>query len=419
MLLKKILKWRVTILLLSILILFSIIIFGNFSFFKKKAKLYLHQDIITFFKVITNYDGNLFAHYENDYKVRFLPYTQWTKVKFSKKKLDFIKRGQTGSYPFLIDFYKDNLFLTDTSGGIFTTKIKFILNGNIKKFKEIKTNLNQLIPENVMIDKPDLLIINEKIYFASGRTDDDCTSIELYSANLSEDFINFELIFSTKKKFDTCLSPKNNFGRIEHYYDGIDDNILLSIGHSGKDNDDTFGCIILINENKEYSEIYAKGFRGILGMYADENVILAVDNGPKGGDEINKVEKGNHYGFPYVSYGEKYTSKDYSKPTYDENHKLKGYTEPVHAFIYAHGTAEIMKLPNNFSSFWQDNFIISTLNGKHLLRIKFSEDYSKLLYNEKIYIGERVRDIKYHNDSKSLILALTSTGSIGLIQQNN
>ena len=54
--------------------------FGNFSFFKKKVKLYLHQDIITFFKVITNYDGNLFAHYENDYKVRFLPYTQWTKV---------------------------------------------------------------------------------------------------------------------------------------------------------------------------------------------------------------------------------------------------------------------------------------------------------------------------------------------------
>ena len=107
---------------------------------------------------------------------------------------------------------------------------------------------------------------------------------------------------------------------------------------------------------------------------------------------------------------------DYSTPTYLENHEKKGFTEPIHAFVYAYGTAEIMKLPNDFSNFWQDNFIITTLNGRHLLRIKFSEDYNKLLYNERIYVGERIRDIKYHKNSKSLILALTSTGSIGIMK---
>ena len=41
-----------------------------------------------------------------------------------------------------------------------------------------------------MIDKPDILIIKDKIYFASGRTDNDCTSVELYSGNLSKILLN-------------------------------------------------------------------------------------------------------------------------------------------------------------------------------------------------------------------------------------
>ena len=39
------------------------------------------------------------------------------------------------------------------------------------------------------------------------------------------------------------------------------------------------------------------------------------------------------------------------------------------------------------------------------------------LIQRKIYVGERIRDIKYHKNSKSLILALTSTGSIGIIKK--
>ena len=41
--------------------------------------------------------------------------------------------------------------------------------------------------------------------------------------------------------------------------------MLLSIDHSGIDNDDSFGSIILINENKNY-ETFAKGLRGVLNI---------------------------------------------------------------------------------------------------------------------------------------------------------
>ena len=421
---------KIFIFLLSIVLILAVakFTFQKSAYLKQKAKLLLPFDLITFFKVVTNFDGNLFQHYENDYKVKFLPQTQFIKLDFKKYKLDFIKRGNFGGFPFLIDTHNKNLFLTDTSGEIYFTDIESVTDGNVKKFKKIPTNLDELLPLNEkrdnnkkiisgLKDKPDILIVKDKIYFATGFIKDRCNQIELYSGDISTSKINFKLIFSTKEKFKQCLHPKNNFGRIESYFDGTNNNILLSIGHSAIDNDDTFGNIILINEDKNYSEIFAKGLRGTLGIYADENVILGTDNGPKGGDEINKIEKGKHYGFPYVSYGEKYTNLDYSKPTYKKDHKKNGFTEPVYSFVYALGIAEIIKLPNSFSPFWQDNFIISTLNGRHLLRVKFGENYNKLLYNEKIYIGERVRDLKYLNNNQKIILSLTSTGSIGILSK--
>lgn len=430
---------KILILFLSIFLIFVISIFAinKSQDFKKKVKLYLPFDLITFLKVVTNFDGNLFSHYENDYKVKFLPETAFVTVNFKKYKLDFIRRGNLGNFPFLVDTHKENLFLTDTSGKIYFSEIDYLINGNMTKFKKIETNLSDTLPlvenkavilenyrdsdKNIvsgLIDKPDILIVNDKIYYATGFIKNKCHQIELYSGDISTEKINFNLIFSTKAKFNQCLHPNNNFGRIAHYFDGTDNNILLSIGHSAEDNDDTFGNMILINEEKNYSEVIAKGLRGTLGIYADENVILGTDNGPKGGDEINKIEKGNHYGYPYVSYGEKYTNPNYSKPTYKKNHKKYGYTEPIYSFVYALGIAEIIKIPNTFSDFWQDNFLISTLNGRHLLRVKFGEDYNKLLYNEKIYIGERVRDLKYLDKSEKIILSLTSTGSIGIISKN-
>ena len=42
-------------------------------------------------------------------------------------------------------------------------------------------------------------------------------------------------------------------------------------------------------------------------------------------------------------------------------------------------------------------------------------DYNKIIYNEKIFIGERIRDLKYDSKNKKIILALTSTGSLGIL----
>ena len=52
-----------------------------------------------------------------------------------------------------------------------------------------------------------------------------------------------------------------------------------------------------------------------------------------------------------------------------------------------------------------------------LYRVKFdSSNFDNILYTEKIYIGERIRDIKYLDELNIIILALERTGSIGIIK---
>ena len=44
---------------------------------------------------------------------------------------------------------------------------------------------------------------------------------------------------------------------------------------------------------------------------------------------------------------------------------------------------------------------------------------NKIVYIEKIFIGERIRDIKYVDKIKSFILSLERAGNIGIIKKIN
>ena len=76
-------------------------------------------------------------------------------------------------------------------------------------------------------------------------------------------------------------------------------------------------------------------------------------------------------------------------------------------------------MPNNFSKLWQDNFLLASLNKKYLYRIKFNDDYNKIIYKEPIYIGDRIRDLIYNKDLQKIFLALELEGNLGIITNKN
>jgi len=201
--------------------------------------------------------------------------------------------------------------------------------------------------------------------------------------------------------------------------------ILLSINQAGwADNpsDDNLnsnsicGKILLIDPNTKDYEVFSSGHRNIAGLYADDTVIIATEHGPNGGDEINNIKQGENYGWPVVSYGEKYSrNRSDKEPNYKKNHLKNNYNEPIFSFVPSIGISEIIKLSNNFSNLWEDNFLIGSMNKKYLYRVKFNEDYNKIIYYEPIYIGDRIRDLIYNSRNKKIILALEFEGALGIL----
>ena len=67
----------------------------------------------------------------------------------------------------------------------------------------------------------------------------------------------------------------------------------------------------------------------------------------------------------------------------------------------------------------RDN-VVSSLNGRSIFRIKFSDkNFDKVIYIEKIFIGERIRDIKYSEYQNLIFLALEDTGVVGILDIKN
>ena len=60
--------------------------------------------------------------------------------------------------------------------------------------------------------------------------------------------------------------------------------------------------------------------------------------------------------------------------------------------------------------------MVASLNKKTLYRFKFDENFTKVLYFEEIFIGDRIRDIIYLEDEKIILLTLEMSGSIGMIK---
>ena len=377
----------------------------------------------------------------NDYNTKFLPETQYVDLEFYKKKIklsgkyteNYFQKSKLKRnifYSFYLENYRDNILVTDYLANFYLIKLEEILEKNNKSLnaKIINSDLETF---KVL----DTLIHNNKLYISHSNEsikDKDCYNYNISYSELNENSLTFEKIFSSKE----CV--KQNFyqtygGRIKFYKHNNQDGILLTIGDDivnlnnenrkndrAQDDKSIVGKIIFINFNDNTAEIFSKGHRNPQGLFVDDNVILSTEHGPKGGDEINKIIYGENYGWPIASYGETYSwgSKENNREVSDfkKSHFQYGFKEPIFSFVPSIGISEIVRVPDNFSKLWENNFLVSSLYGHSLFRIKFDEEYNKILYSEKIFIGDRIRDLKFNKNVGALFLVLEESSEIGVIK---
>ena len=318
-------------------------------------------------------------------------------------------------YTFFVEQYEDKIIIIERGGEI---KISSFDNLEVKnpKFQNLDSNLNF---EYIL----DTLVHENEIFVTGKNIVGEKTFIEIVKGKYNENEIEFKSII--KLESEGCILRNSvHSGKIQ-IFENNKNKILISINSAGQldepkldslNADSICGKILLVNAENNNYEIFSSGHRNIIGLYADGNLVLSTEHGPFAGDEINKIEKGKKYGWPVVSYGEKYSrDKKNINPTYKKSHSDNGFEEPIFSFIPAIGISEIIKLPNNFSNLWQNNFLVASLNGKYLYRVKFDNSYNKIIYNEPIYIGDRIRDLIYNVEKKKIYLALELEGALGII----
>jgi aldose sugar dehydrogenase len=114
-------------------------------------------------------------------------------------------------------------------------------------------------------------------------------------------------------------------------------------------------------------EIYALGLRDDQGVaiHPKTGKLWASEHGPRGGDEINAIEKGRNYGFPVIGYGRDYTGK----PINGDKTAQTGMEQPVYFWTPDIAPAGIAFYTGRMFPAWDGNLFVSALAAKYLVRL--------------------------------------------------
>ncbi len=350
---------------------------------------------------------------DNDYNIQFLPNTHVQNLEIKIHKVNFdsnVKSNNTSSYgpfkPFYLEIYKDKLLLINSFGEIVKTDLNNLdKNADKIAYEQVRNNLKTKLVMGTLIDK-------DQIYISYLLKKDNCQQYKISKAKINFENLFFEDFFISKacgKNLRAGAMSVINFQGKKGILATMGGEVLNKPTNQPQNDNSDIGKILFINLESNEKIVFSKGHRNPQGLLNinDENII-STEHGPFGGDELNKIVFGENYGWPIASYGTSYRKhrNKYNREPYKKTHKDYNFKEPIYTFVPSIGISKIISVPDTFSKNWEGNFLLASLNGASLYRIKFNESYEKIIFMEKIFIGKRIRDLKYLESNNSLVLAL-------------
>ncbi len=137
-------------------------------------------------------------------------------------------------------------------------------------------------------------------------------------------------------------------------------------------------------------EIWSYGHRNPQGLFWDHETgqLWAIEHGPRGGDEINKIQKGGNYGWPVVSHGKEY----WGPISVGEATHKPGMIDPVKVYIPSIAPGSLLRYSGKAFPRWAGCLMSGALALTHLNIITL--DASQVPTSEERILsdlGERVR----------------------------
>lgn len=129
----------------------------------------------------------------------------------------------------------------------------------------------------------------------------------------------------------------------------------------------------MVGGGEATAQIWSYGHRNILGLAFDaEGRLWDVEHGPRGGDELNLVERGVNYGWPLVSNGIHYDGREI--PDHDTRPDLRA---PAAWWTPVIAPGGMIFYTGEMFPDWQGNAFIAGLRSSALVRVEIEGDTAR------------------------------------------
>jgi glucose/arabinose dehydrogenase len=138
-----------------------------------------------------------------------------------------------------------------------------------------------------------------------------------------------------------------------------------------------------------YRAIWSYGHRNPQGLCFDlEGRLWDTEHGPRGGDELNLIEKGRNYGWPTISFGIDYSDSPLTTPWSQKS----DFAMPADRWLPSIGACGLDVVRGEAFPNWKGDLMAGGLSGQNVDRFRVKD--GKVIEREEIvYRKGRVRDV--------------------------
>ncbi len=146
-----------------------------------------------------------------------------------------------------------------------------------------------------------------------------------------------------------------------------------------------------ISNSAALPQIYSYGHRNVqsLALHPETGDLWEGEFGPRGGDEINRIEAGKNYGWPTIGYGLEYSGEKVGEGLTQK----AGLEQPVYYWDPVVSPSGMIFYSGKGIPEWKNNLLLACLSGQHIARLVLNGN--KVVGEERLLAGEgeRFRDV--------------------------
>jgi aldose sugar dehydrogenase len=268
---------------------------------------------------------------------------------------------------------------------------------------------------------------NHRLFFTySERVGETYSNIVVARAELDGRALkNVRVIFCAKPALPARALSSNQGGRIAIDRDG---NLFVIIGDRSKSPpwdmaqrlDTDLGKMIHITPNGDPApnnpfigktgvlpEIWSIGHRSEEGLTIDPTTgrLWEVEDGPRGGDELNTPEAGKNYGWPVIVHGIDYPGEEIDGGIVEKD----GMEQPHYYWDPVIAPSGLALYNGNLFPQWKGSVLVGALRGEMLDRLTLNGDNVVAEEPLLVELHSRIRDVRVGPDGAVYVLTDNAT----------